>query len=227
MRELIINIAPGLVWFLAITEVITAVLCVRNARKIVNVLASAVSIGLAIDAVIIAIGMLIGEGTSLAIISQVRYILHGMLVPLLIPIAFYTYGLKQKTTKIIIWSITALIITAGIAMGILTVTEPVNFAGILRYGQAASTPAFARTVNVILSFGGVIPLILVGVVHLVKHRSPFLMLSGLFMFVFSAVAPATGNMDLNFLTTMIGEDFMVFFFGAELIRMKNMKCKSC
>lgn len=44
------------------------------------------------------------------------------------------------------------------------------------------------------------------------------MLSGLVMFVFSAIAPATGNMDLNFLTTMIREDFMVFFFGMELIR---------
>ncbi len=221
MRELIINIAPILVWILAITEVVTAIVCLRNSHKMVNVLSSAVSIGLAIDAVIIAIGMLIGEGTFLEIISQVRYILHGMLVPLLIPIAFYTYELKHKTTKIIIWSITALIIVAGVAMGILTITEPVNFAGILRYGQAASTPAFAKTVNVILSFGGVIPLILVGVVHLVKHRSPFLMLSGLFMFAFSAIAPATGNMDLNFLTTMIGEDFMVFFFGIELIRMKK------
>lgn len=223
MRELIISIAPGLVWFLAITEVLTAVVCVRNSRKILNILASAVSIGLAFDAVIIAVGMLVGEGSFLEFISQVRYILHGMLVPLLLPIAFYTYGLKSRTTKIIIWSITALIIIAGIVMGILTVTEPVNFAGILRYGQATSTPTFARIVNVVLSFGGVIPLILVGMVHLIKHKSAFLLLAGLFMFVFSAIAPATRNMDLNFLTTMIGEDLMVFFFGAELIRIKKLE----
>lgn len=218
MRDFLINIAPALVWFLAITEAVTALVCIRNSHKMLNILASAVSVGLAIDAAIIAAGMLIGEGAFLKSISQIRYVLHGTLVPLLIPIAFYTYGIQKKIAKQILWTITAGIIICGITMGILTVTEPVDFAGVLRYGQAALTPEFARTVNLILSFGGVIPLILVGIAHLVKHRSPYLMLSGLVMFAFSAVAPATGNMDLNFLTTMIGEDFMVFFFGMELIR---------
>lgn len=227
MRDFIINIAPVLAWFLAVTEAATAIVCIRNSHKTLNILASAVSVGLAIDAAIIAAGMLIGEGAFLKSISQIRYVLHGMLVPLLIPIAFYTYGIQRKITKQILWTITAGVIVCGIAMGILTVTEPVDFAGILRYGQAALTPVFARTVNLILSFGGVLPLIFVGVVHLAKHKSPYLMLSGLVMFVFSAIAPATGNMDLNFLTTMIGEDLMVFFFGIELIRYKKTQSNSC
>lgn len=70
MRELIISIAPGLVWFLAITEVLTAVVCVRNSRKILNILASAVSIGLAFDAVIIAVGMLVGEDRLKELIEE-------------------------------------------------------------------------------------------------------------------------------------------------------------
>lgn len=102
-------------------------------------------------------------------------------------------------------------------MGFMTKTEPVFFAGVLRYAQSDMTPAFAKVVNTILSFGGVIPLIVVGVAHLIKHKSPFLMLAGLSMFAFSALGPATGNMDLNFLITMIGEDIMVFFFGFELV----------
>ena len=221
MRDFIINIAPVLAWFLAVTEAATAIVCIRNSHKTLNILASAVSVGLAIDAAIIAAGMLIGEGAFLKSISQIRYVLHGMLV------VFYTYGIQRKIAKQILWTITAGVIVCGIAMGILTVTEPVDFAGILRYGQAASTPAFARTVNLILSFGGVVPLIFVGVVHLAKHKSPYLMLSGLVMFVFSAIAPATGNMDLNFLMTMIGEDLMVFFFGIELIQYKRTQNNSC
>ncbi len=221
MRNFLINLAPVLVWLLAITEAATAIVCIKNSRNTLNVLASFVSIGLAIDAAIIAAGTLIGEGAFLKSISQIRYMLHGTLVPLLIPISFYTYGIHQKITKKILWIVTACVIVCGIVMGILTVTEPVLFAGVLRYGQSALTPAFAKTVNLILSFGGVIPLILVGVIHFIKHKSPYLMLSGLVMFAFSAIAPATGNMDLNFLTTMIGEDLMVFFFGIELIQHQN------
>ena len=78
-----------------------SLLILRSEKPRPVFLASAVSIGLAFDAVIIAVGMLVGEGSFLEFISQVRYILHGMLVPLLLPIAFYTYGLKSRTTKII------------------------------------------------------------------------------------------------------------------------------
>lgn len=221
MRELLISIAPALVWILAIMEALTAVVCIRNSKRILSVLSAAVSIGLAIDAAIIASGSLIGEGGFLQAMSQFRFILHGLLVPLLIPIAFYTYGIQRKAAKYVLWGITGAVIICGIIMGLLTVIEPVNFAGILRYGQAPATPKFAKTVNTILSFGGVLPLIAVGIAHLVKHKSPYLMLSGLVMFAFSALAPATGNMDLNFVTTMIGEDLMVFFFGIELIRAKK------
>lgn len=216
MRDLLISTAPILVWVLAITEAFTAYICIKNAKKTLNILASAVCIGLAIDAAIIAAGTIIQEGEFLKSISQFRYVLHGTLVPLLIPIAFYSYGMKSKTFKSLIWAITVVVIICGIIMGLITETEPVLFAGVLRYGQANTTAKFAKTVNLILSFGGVIPLIVVGIVHLFKHSSIFLLFSGLVMFAFSAVAPATGNMDLNFLTTMIGEDLMVFFFGLEL-----------
>lgn len=218
MRDFIIQAAPMLVWLLAITEAVVAIICIHHSHRTLNVLVFLMSLGLAIDAVIIASGTLFGEGVFLQSVSQFRYLLHGLLVPLLILIAFYTYGIKGKMTKLALWILTGVVIVAGIAMGVLTVTEPVDFAGVLRYTRAAATPAFAKNVDVLLSFGGVIPLVLVGIFHLLKHKSPHLMLSGLFMFVFSAIAPATGNIDLNFLTTMFGEVLMVLFFAVELVR---------
>ncbi len=223
MKGLLIYIAVPLVWFLAITEALTSVFCIVKAKRTLNILASIVSVGLSIDAFIIAIGAFIGEGQFLKTISQFRYILHGALVPLLIPIAFYTLEIHGKNKKIALWITTSVVTSCGIVMGIVTITEPVYYAGILRYGQANTTNQFAKIVNLILSFGGVIPLIVIGIIHLIKNKSPFLMISGLVMFIFSAIAPATGNMDLNFITTMIGEDLMVFFFGIELIKANKRK----
>lgn len=221
MRNIILASGPFIVWFLAITEIALLVVSIKTAKKTINYLSAAVCFGLAVDATIIAIGSLLGEGAILQGISQIRYILHGILVPLLIPIAFYVYGVNKKQSKLILWIVTGTVIAAGIAMGFMIKTEPAHIAGILRYADSAASPAFANIMERILSFGGVIPLIVIGIAHWVKHKSPFLALSGIAMFVFSALGPATGNMDLNFLITMIGEDFMVFFFGLELGRMKK------
>lgn len=44
MRDFIMSIAPALVWFLAITEALTAIVCIRNSHKTLNILASAISL---------------------------------------------------------------------------------------------------------------------------------------------------------------------------------------
>lgn len=169
-------------------------------------------VGLTADALIMALGTVFGEGSFLQGLSQIRYILHGILVPLLIPIAFYTYGITRTNAKRILWIVTGIIMVAGTIMGIMIQTKPELMAGVLRYTTAESTPAFAKTMDRILSFGGVIPLMIVGLAHLIRHKKPWLFLAGLSMFAFAALAPATHNMDLNFLLTMIGEALMVLFF---------------
>lgn len=224
MRDFIIQYAPAMVWFFAVTEAAMAAVCIHPARRTLNILASAMSAGLAVDAVIMAAGVLIGEGTFLQSISQLRYLLHGLLVPLMIPIAFYAYGIQRKTAKQLLWGITAAVMVCGVVMGFLMVTEPVRFAGILRYAQAAATPAYAKRVDMMLSIGGVLPLIFVGIAHQWKHKSPWLMLSGLLMFAFSALAPATGNVDLTFVITMMGEDLMMLFLTMELLRHPKEHC---
>ena len=46
----------------------------------------------------------------------------------------------------------------------------------------------------------------------IKQKTPYLFLSGFLMFAFSALGPATGNFDLIFLISMLGEICMTLFF---------------
>lgn len=221
MRDFFLNNSPLVMWVLTLIEILIGVLSLKAKKGTLSYIVAAESFGLAIDALIQAIGTLLGEGTLLQSISQVRYILHGLLVPLMVPIAFYVLGIKKSVGKIAVWLVTALLMAAGIYMGLVTKTEPVMMAGVLRYASSKATPAFASTFDRILSIGGVIPLIAVGIAHIVKNKSPFLLLSGIAMFGFAALAPATHNMDLNFVITMVGEVLMIIFFFVEVLIKKR------
>ena len=83
---------------------------------------------------------------------------------------------------------------------------------VLRHVSAETSPAWAEAISSMLSFGTVIPSMIVGVIIWIKQKNPFLFLSGLLMFAFSALGPATGNFDLIFFISMIGEVFMVLFY---------------
>lgn len=215
MRNFLIANGEALVWVLAIIEAVLGVVCLRR-KGLLARLCAAMCFGLAVDAVIMAAGVLLGEGPLLQGVSQLRYILHGVLVPLMIPIAFYAYGMQRKGAKLALWGVTGIIMLGGIVMGFISRTQPEFFAGVLRYAQSSETPAFARTMDRMLSIGGVIPLIVVGIAHLIRHKRVWLLLSGVVMFAAAAFAPATHNMDLNFLISMVGEALMVLFLALEL-----------
>lgn len=215
MRNLILNTGSYLVWVLVLLEIILGIISLKSGKHLRNKLVSMVCFGLSVDALIIALGTFAGESAVLHGVSQIRYILHGILVPLLIPISFNTFGIKNQVIRKVLWCITGFFILSGITMGIITKTEPVETANILRYASSENTPQFARVMDRLLSFGGVIPLIAFGIANLIKNKNACLLLSGVFMFVFSALAPATGNADLIFLVSMIGEALMVLFFTLE------------
>ena len=101
---------------------------------------------------------------------------------------------------------------AGLAAGIARKLEIQEMAGIIRCKSSEASPAWAEGINSLLSYGTVIPLIIFGIIVLVKQKTPFIFLSGLLMFVFAALGPATGNFDLIFYISMFGELCMVLFF---------------
>jgi len=213
MREFLLATAPVMIWILTILEGIICVFLFQNYRASKNLMPlfmGLVCAGLTYDALIIAIGAFLPQGLLLAL-SQVRFISHGVLVPLNILTCGYALhwdGLKLK----ILYGLTAILSLMGLAAGICRKLEVVEFAGFVRCKSSELSPAWAEGINSLLSYGTVFPLIIFGIIVWIKQKTPFLFLSGLLMFVFAALAPATGNFDLIFYVSMFGECFMVLFF---------------
>ena len=212
MRELLMNICPSAIWAIVVLEAVIAVLLFmhwRRERQTVALLTFLVTLGLILDALIIDLGSVLETGL-LGMISPARFIAHGILIPLLFPICGYALGLREPAMRIL-WIFTAVLMIAGAAEGFSTVLELKEIAGVIRYVSGEATPAWAELISRILSFGTVIPMMIIGVIVWIRQKTPFLFLSGFLMFVFSALGPATGNADLIFFISMFGELFMVLF----------------
>ena len=91
MRVILLNIMPSAIWMIAFFEsVITILFLIRWHRKKqpIDLLAFLISVGLILDAVIIGLGSWL-QPEVLKSITPVRFIAHGVLIPLLIPICGY------------------------------------------------------------------------------------------------------------------------------------------
>ena len=213
MREFIINNCAIMIWCILTLEAIFAVLLglkLKKDRSLMTLCMLLIDIGLFIDALFIVLGAVVPGGLPEAV-SRIRFISHGVLIPLMFPICGYGLGLKGKAIKAV-WVFTAIICILGFAEGLATHLEVREIGEIIRHASADTTPAWAEAVSSILSFGTVIPLMIVGVIAWIKQKTPHLFLSGFLMFAFSALVPATGNTDLIFFISMIGEVLMIAFF---------------
>lgn len=213
MREFLLATAPVGIWLVTIAEIIILVLLFKTYqqnKKIMSLCMTLVCAGLVYDAFVIAIGAWIPE-SLMSGLSHLRFVSHGVLVPL--NLLTVTHALKWDGIKIkIMYVITGLLSIAGLAAGIARKMEIVEIAGIIRCKSSDLSPAWSEGINNLISYGTVFPLIIFGIVVWVKQKTPFLFLSGLLMFVFSALGPATGNFDLIFYISMFGELCMVLFF---------------
>ena len=104
-----------------------------------------------------------------------------------------------------------LVIVLGIAQAIALNLDIKVIGEVIRHTSTGS-PLWAEKISRVLSYGTVIPLMIVGIIVWIKEKTPHLFLSGFLMFAFSALGPATGNFDLIFFISMIGELFMLLFF---------------
>lgn len=214
MRDFMLSNLPMLLWAAAALELVMFVLFLRkysSGKKPLYLLSALVTVGLLYDAFMLAMGSVVQDGAMFAAFSRIRFVAHGALIPLLFPICAYALDWK-KWLKTVVWIITGVIIALGIAEGFATVLELKEIGGVIRYTGGEGTPAWASLVSNILTFGTVIPLILAGINAWIIQKNARLFLSGFLMFAFSALGPATGNLDLNFFITMAGELLMVLFF---------------
>ena len=213
MRNILLENGPLIAGVLAVLELIISLLLLRSygrEKRPIRLLMALVALGLTYDAAVLACGSFLPDA-ALKPLSQLRFIFHGVLIPLLLPICSEALGWKKKA-KTVVWIVTALLMAGGLVSGILTKLEPSQAAGITRYLSGEGTPALADRFTRILSYGTVVPLIAAGIVVWIKKKNPCLFLAGFLMFAFSALGPATGNFDLIFLIGMFGELFMVLFF---------------
>ena len=214
MREFFLSNGLILVWVITGLHLLFTVLAFARfgrTKAPLYLLIGLVAFGLFYDALVQALGGTLGEGAVLTGLSRFRFVFHGALIPLLFSICAYALDFK-KPWKILVWVVTAVIIVLGVAEGFATQLVPENMAGILRYKSGDGTPGWAKGVSYLLAFGTIIPVILAGIAAWIRQKTPLLLLAAVLMFAFAALGPATGNLDLNFLITMIGEVFLALFF---------------
>ena len=222
MREIILHYGKYIAYGLAVINLLLTVSLLSTNRSISKSLAmimGLVGLGLTYDAVIVAIGSLLKDNSLLLPLSQARYYLHGVMVPLMIPISLYALQ-PTKQGKVFTWILTLVFLALGIAIAYFTKLEPKEIASIYRYTTAAETPKWASIADGIMTIGGVVLLLVSSVIVLKNQKNIALLLSGIFMLVFSALGPVTGNLDLSFLIGMVGETLMLLFF---LIYVRTVK----
>ena len=213
MRALLIENCTLVIWIIVAIEAILGVslaAAYKKDRRPIIICMILVDVGLLVDALLINLGGFFDGGLPEPV-SRLRFILHGMLIPLLFPICGYSLKLKRKVMSVI-WALTAVVMVLGLAEGMSITLELIQLGDVVRHNSADSSPAWAETIRSFLSFGTVIPLIIVGIAVWIKQKTPTLFLSGFLMFIFAALGPATGNFDLLFVITMIGEVLMILFF---------------
>ena len=214
MREVLLRSCPVMLWVIAALEALIVILALRGWRgekKPLYLLTALVAFGLFYDALILALGGVMKEGPAFLLLSRLRFVFHGALIPLLFPICAYALDFN-RTWKTVVWVFTGVLIVLGVAEGFATELSVQQVAGILRCTSGEGTPGWAKAVSGVLSYGTVVPLIAAGVVVWIRQKTPALFLAGFLMFAFSALGPATGNFDLIFFISMFGEVCMALFF---------------
>ncbi|MCQ2799095.1 MAG: hypothetical protein MJ220_04345 [Bacilli bacterium] len=201
------------IWVIAVLELVILAFSIFRyvkTKSVITLLTACITFGLFYDALIIALGGFV-DPSAAPFISRLRFVSHGLLIPLLFPVCVHAMDLK-KPWNLIIYGVTGVLMVAGLAEAIATKLDVVTIAGIARMASVKGvTPKWAETISSILSFGTVIPMMAAGIYVWIKQKNPFLFLSGFLMFAFSALGPATGNAQFIFYISMYGELLMVAF----------------
>ena len=211
MLNLLYASCPIALWIITLINLCFTVLLFTKYAKTKNILfllSGLLTTGLFYDAAILAFGTFLTESPLFAALSRMRYVLHGGLIPLIFALCAYALNAKGFWLKAV-WFLTILLSVLGISDGFIRVLGVETVAGITRY-VSVSAPAWAEIVNSLLTFGTVIPLMIVGIVVWKKQKTPHLFLAGFLMFAFSGLGAAC--LELMFYISMYGEVLMATFF---------------
>ncbi len=212
MSDFLLNNIQPVLYAVAAVEIVFLILFAKeyiSTRKTMVLCMLLTTVGLVVDAVLVALGGIVGPIPIF--LTRLRFICHGALVPLILPICGYGLKFGKKAMRIL-WGVTWVFIILGIVHAFSLEFSLVTTGANVRHSMADISAAWAVTISNIITFGTVIPLIIAGIVIIKKYKDPNLFLSGFLMFVFAAIGPATGNMELLFVISMFGEIFMILFY---------------
>lgn len=213
MRDILITYCAPIITVIAVLELLLTVILFADFAKKKSpavLLMALIALGLTFDAAVMALGSVL-SGSLLEILSRVRFVGHGLLIPLNIALCGYMLDWEGTKKQTVLWILTLAVCVLGAVSGFARQIEPRELGGILRYASAGA-PVWAEKINRVLSFGTVLPLLAAGIGVIVRRKNPCIFLAAFLMFAFSALGPATGNADLIFLISMFGELLMVLFF---------------
>lgn len=211
MLKLLYASCPIALWIITVINLGFMILLFSKYAKTKNILfllSGLLTVGLFYDAAVLAFGTFMSDGPLLAALSRMRYVFHGGLIPLIFALCAYALNAKGFCLKAV-WGLTIVLCALGITDGIIRVLDVETVAGVTRY-VSVSAPAWAEIVNSLLTFGTVIPLMIVGIVVWKKQKTPRLFLAGFLMFVFSGLGAVC--LELMFYISMYGEVLMAAFF---------------
>ncbi len=149
----------------------------------------AIIVGLLYDNAVIGYGIYMGESELLLNMNKLRFLIHGVLTPLLILAALNQakrFGIETagKRWMQILFIVVALIfIGLGLAEFSNIHMEPVYFSGTLRYVDTNSTPPIPSIVTIVITA-------VLGIVIWRKAKWPWLFAAAAVMFVGSAIPPS-------------------------------------
>ena len=211
MLKLLYASCPVALWIITAINLGFMILLFSKYAKTKNILfllSGLLTVGLFYDAAVLAFGTVMADGPVLAALSRMRYVFHGGLIPLIFALCAYALNAKGFWLKAV-WGLTVLLCALGITDGFIRVLGVETVAGVTRY-VSVSAPAWAEIVNSLLTFGTVIPLMIVGIVVWKKQKTPRLFLAGFLMYLFSALGVLC--LELMFYISMYGEVLMATFF---------------
>jgi len=232
MREYFLDI-PSIIIGIIIYSIISklTISYYLNNKDIILIFFLIEIFGLIYDGAIILLGFLMSGGILL-FFNRLRFILHGILVPLLI--LFSAYALKS-TGRVFSAQLIILIILSIIGMiaGIIAKLKLVEDAVLKRYTFNEDKTSLIMIIFNVMNIGSVLYMIVVGVLLLIRSKEYYFFLAGIFMLIFSAIGPAIGKIELNYLLSMYGEVLMVVFLylffknnGEENINLNHLEGKS-
>jgi len=221
MRELLINTMVPVLWAMTAFDAVAIYFMLKEFKtgKVdrIPLLTGILCLGLFYDSLILASGCFLQYGTLFHHLSQLRYILHCTLIPLLFPICAYSLT-ENKTIVRIVWIFALIVMAMGLVGGLTVVTEPRTVGIIRRYASSDLTGKFSSTLTSLLDTVPVFIMIGIGIYLWIRKKNPNMFFAGFFMLLFTLLGIFLGkdpsgdrSQSLMFYISMFGEALMVYF----------------